>query len=127
MIMLDEPFAAWTPKPSSKSRTRSAACRAVQYRDLLTDHQFRETSRSPTAATSSARARLCYGNREQILHNPDVRKDYIGERFDIGHMLDRRGPRRQLPHHPASAIHATPNPEDDDEPPDLLGQIVTTT
>lgn len=51
---------------------------------------------------------FAYGNREQILNNPEVRRRYIGERFDVGHLLDRRRP-ASLPHpHPVEAPPSEP-------------------
>jgi len=39
---------------------------------------------------------FAWGNREQILNNPDVRRYYIGERFDIGHLLDKQPHRSSI-------------------------------
>ncbi len=33
---------------------------------------------------------FAYGDRESIINNADVRRYYIGERFDVGHLLDKR-------------------------------------
>ena len=95
MIMLDEPFAGIDPKTviEIQDQIRSLVER-YNIGILLTDHQFRETLEVTDRCYLIREGRVfAYGNREQILHNPDVRKHYIGERFDIGHMLDRRGPR----------------------------------
>ncbi len=106
------------PRPG-RADTTSASC--------LTDHQFRETLEVTDRCYVIREGRVfAYGNREQILNNPDVRRHYIGERFDVGHLLDRRGP-RALPPLSGEPIGAEPKAEDDDEPPDHLGQIVTTT
>jgi lipopolysaccharide export system ATP-binding protein len=35
---------------------------------------------------------FAYGDRMAILNNADVRRYYIGERFDVGHLLDGRQP-----------------------------------
>jgi len=59
----------------------------------LTDHQFRETLEVTDRCYVIREGRVfAYGNREQILANPDVRRYYIGERFDVGHLADRRRP-----------------------------------
>lgn len=98
LIMLDEPFAGIDPKTVAEIQD--------QIRDLaekhnigilLTDHQFRETLEVTDRCYLIREGRVfAYGNREQILNNPDVRRYYIGERFDAGHLLDKRQ-RRGLP------------------------------
>jgi lipopolysaccharide export system ATP-binding protein len=98
LIMLDEPFAGIDPKTVSEIQD--------QIRDLaekhnigilLTDHQFRETLEVTDRCYLIREGRVfAYGNREQILNNPDVRRYYIGERFDAGHLLDKTR-RRSLP------------------------------
>ncbi len=94
MIMLDEPFAGIDPKTVAEIQD--------QIRDLveryhigilLTDHQFRETLEVTDRCYLIREGKVfAYGDREQILNNPDVRKHYIGERFDVGHMLERKRP-----------------------------------
>ncbi|MGO9466928.1 MAG: LPS export ABC transporter ATP-binding protein [Isosphaeraceae bacterium] len=128
MIMLDEPFAGIDPKTVIEIQDQiRGLVERYNIGILLTDHQFRETLEVTDRCYLIREGRVfAYGNREEILHNPDVRKHYIGERFDIGHMLDRRGP-RALPPLSGEPIHSEPNPQDGDEPPDHLGQIVTTT
>ena len=60
---------------------------------LLTDHQFRETLEVTDRCYLIREGRVfVYGNREEILNNPEVRRHYIGERFDVGHLLDKRRP-----------------------------------
>ena len=98
--MLDEPFAGIDPKTVAEIQD--------QIRDLverynigilLTDHQFRETLEVTDRCYLIREGRVfAYGNREQILNNPDVRRHYIGERFDVGHLLERRRP-VSLSHH----------------------------
>ena len=100
LIMLDEPFAGIDPKTVAEIQD--------QIRDLverynigilLTDHQFRETLEVTDRSYLIREGRVfAYGNREQILNNPDVRRHYIGERFDVGHLLERRRP-VSLSHH----------------------------
>ena len=93
---------------------------------LLTDHQFRETLEVTDRCYLIREGRVfAYGNREQILNNADVRRHYIGERFDVGHLLDRRRP-VSLPH-----VAITDGTEPNSEAPgkllpDLMNQLVTT-
>ena len=104
LIMLDEPFAGIDPKTVAEIQD--------QIRDLverynigilLTDHQFRETLEVTDRCYLIREGRVfAYGNREQILNNPDVRRHYIGERFDVGHLLERRRP-VSLSHHAGPA------------------------
>ena len=99
MIMLDEPFAGIDPKTVAEIQDQIRAL-VEQYNIgiLLTDHQFRETLEVTDRCYVISEGRVfAYGNREQILNNPDVRRRYIGERFDVGHLLDRRRP-ASLPH-----------------------------
>ena len=70
---------------------------------------------------------FAYGNREQILQNPDVRRHYIGERFDVGHLLDRRRP-VSLPHVSLadSPPHAPEESADTTPSAALTSHLVTT-
>ncbi len=102
MIMLDEPFAGIDPKTVAEIQD--------QIRDLverynmgilLTDHQFRETLEVTDRCYLIREGRVfAYGNRQQIINNPDVRQHYIGERFDMGHLAN--------PPKPASLSHRQP-------------------
>jgi lipopolysaccharide export system ATP-binding protein len=127
MIMLDEPFAGIDPKTVTEIQDQIRAL-VEQYNIgiLLTDHQFRETLEVTDRCYLIREGRVfAYGNREQILQNPDVRRHYIGERFDVGHLLDRRRP-VSLPH-VSIAESAEPVTEHPGEPAlDLIGQFVTT-
>ena len=99
LIMLDEPFAGIDPKTVLEIQDQIRAL-VEQYNIgiLLTDHQFRETLEVTDRCYLIREGRVfAYGNREQILQNPDVRRHYIGERFDVGHLLDRRRP-TAIPH-----------------------------
>ena len=99
MIMLDEPFAGIDPKTVAEIQDQIRAL-VEQYNIgiLLTDHQFRETLEVTDRCYVISEGRVfAYGNREQILNNAEVRRRYIGERFDVGHLLDRRRP-ASLPH-----------------------------
>jgi lipopolysaccharide export system ATP-binding protein len=94
MIMLDEPFAGIDPKTVAEIQDQIRAL-VEQYNIgiLLTDHQFRETLEVTDRCYVISEGRVfAYGNREQILSDAEVRRRYIGERFDVGHLLDRRRP-----------------------------------
>jgi lipopolysaccharide export system ATP-binding protein len=94
LIMLDEPFAGIDPKTVGEIQE--------QIRDLvdtynigilLTDHQFRETLEVTDRCYVVREGRVfAYGDREAILNNADVRRYYIGERFDGGHLVDKQRP-----------------------------------
>ena len=91
LMMLDEPFAGIDPKTVSEIQD---AIRDLAERHnlgiLLTDHQFRETLEVTDRCYLIREGRVfAHGNRQDILNNPDVRRYYIGERFDVGHLLDR--------------------------------------
>ncbi|WP_165063751.1 LPS export ABC transporter ATP-binding protein [Paludisphaera rhizosphaerae] len=102
LIMLDEPFAGIDPKTVGEIQE--------QIRDLvdtfhigilLTDHQFRETLEVTDRCYVIREGRVfAYGDREQILNNAEVRRHYIGERFDGGHLLSDS-------HKPMSSIART--------------------
>lgn len=129
MIMLDEPFAGIDPKTVIEIQDQiRGLVERYNIGILLTDHQFRETLEVTDRCYLIREGRVfAYGNREQILRNPDVRKHYIGERFDVGHMLDRHGPRALPPSFGDSISTADANPrDDDDEPPDPVAQFVST-
>jgi lipopolysaccharide export system ATP-binding protein len=131
MIMLDEPFAGIDPKTVAEiqDQIRDLAER-YNIGILLTDHQFRETLEVTDRCYLIREGRVfAYGNREQILKNPDVRRHYIGERFDVGHLLDRRRP-ASLSYPAATSADSPPLGELATEtqalPPALLGPLVTT-
>jgi len=128
MIMLDEPFAGIDPKTVTEIQDQIRAL-VEQYNIgiLLTDHQFRETLEVTDRCYLIREGRVfAYGNREQILRNPDVRRHYIGERFDVGHLLDRRRP-ASLAHATAGAESTEPGRVDAGDPsPEALSQFVST-
>src|SRR5436305_12396116 len=109
LIMLDEPFAGIDPKTVAEIQDQIRNLVEVHNLGiLLTDHQFRETLEVTDRCYVIREGRVfAYGNREQILNNADVRRYYIGERFDVGHLLDGRH-RHGLPDHdPTSATGTT--------------------
>src|SRR4051795_4408293 len=107
LILLDEPFAGIDPKTVAEIQDQIRNLVEVHNLGiLLTDHQFRETLEVTDRCYVIREGQVfAYGNREQILNNPDVRRYYIGERFDVGHLLDGRQPHAlpgqgQPPGHP---------------------------
>ncbi len=94
LILLDEPFAGIDPKTVSEIQDQIRGLgRDYNIGILLTDHQFRETLEVTDRCYLIREGRVfAYGNREDILNNPDVRRHYIGERFDVGHLLEKRRP-----------------------------------
>ncbi len=106
LIMLDEPFAGIDPKTVAEIQDQiRALVETYNIGILLTDHQFRETLEVTDRCYLIREGRVfAYGSREDILNNPDVRRHYIGERFDVGHLLEKRRPNaitqanRQEPH-----------------------------
>ena len=127
MIMLDEPFAGIDPKTVTEIQDQIRAL-VEQYNIgiLLTDHQFRETLEVTDRCYLIREGRVfAYGNREQILRNADVRRHYIGERFDVGHLLDRRRP-VAIPHSAPADSGELLADDADDSSSSLMGQYITT-
>jgi lipopolysaccharide export system ATP-binding protein len=92
LIMLDEPFAGIDPKTVAEIQDQiRSLVETYNIGILLTDHNIRETlqvtDRSYVIRDGMV---FAYGNPEQILNNADVRRHYIGDRFDVGHLLDQR-------------------------------------
>ncbi len=100
LILLDEPFAGIDPKTVGEIQDQIR--NLAEQHDLgilLTDHQFRETLEVADRTYVIREGRVfAYGDRESIINNADVRRYYIGERFDVGHLLDKRH-RHELPAH----------------------------
>jgi lipopolysaccharide export system ATP-binding protein len=94
LIMLDEPFAGIDPKTVAEIQDQiRALVETYNIGILLTDHQFRETLEVTDRCYLIREGRVfAYGNREEILNNAEVRRHYIGERFDVGHLLELRRP-----------------------------------
>jgi lipopolysaccharide export system ATP-binding protein len=96
LIMLDEPFAGIDPKTVNEIQD-SIRELAVTFNlgILLTDHNFRETIEVTDRSYLIREGQVfAYGTPREVLLNPDVRRYYLGERFDAGHLLDqiqRRG------------------------------------
>jgi lipopolysaccharide export system ATP-binding protein len=85
----------------------------------LTDHQFRETLEVTDRCYVIREGRVfAYGNREEILNNAEVRRHYIGERFDGGHLLEKQRPVMSLGKSQNALPSAEPIPQhDEDEAP----------
>jgi lipopolysaccharide export system ATP-binding protein len=108
LILLDEPFAGIDPKTVGEIQDQIR--NLAEEHDLgilLTDHQFRETLEVTDRTYVIREGRVfAYGDREAIINNADVRRYYIGERFDVGHLLDKRH-RHELPGHDQSTSTGT--------------------
>src|SRR3954447_9168499 len=98
LILLDEPFAGIDPKTVGEIQDAIRDLAEVHNLGiLLTDHQFRETLEVTDRTYVIREGQVfAYGDREDIINNADVRRYYIGERFDVGHLLDKRH-RHELP------------------------------
>jgi lipopolysaccharide export system ATP-binding protein len=112
LIMLDEPFAGIDPKTVAEIQDAIRDLATThQLGILLTDHQFRETLEvTDRCFLIRAGEVFASGDRSVILANPDVRKYYIGERFDVGHLLDLP-PHRGAPGLGAAAKGIAAGPE----------------
>ena len=120
LIMLDEPFAGIDPKTVGEIQDAIRSLAAEHGLGILmTDHQFRETLEVTDRCYVIREGRVfAHGNRQEILANPDIRRYYIGERFDVGHLLD--GPKRTpLPGH-ATPTEVVIDSEDDGPLPERL-------
>lgn len=94
LIMLDEPFAGIDPK-TVKEIQGSIRELAEKFNIgiLLTDHEFRETLEVTDHNYLIYEGRVvAQGNRVEFLENPDVRRYYLGERADVGHLLEEHAP-----------------------------------
>jgi lipopolysaccharide export system ATP-binding protein len=121
LIMLDEPFAGIDPKTVNEIQDaiRDLAVR-FNLGILLTDHNFRETIEVTDRSYLIREGRVfAYGTPGEILVNPDVRRYYLGDRYDAGHLLDQIQ-RRNL--HLGDA--SQPPPEVVIEPIDIEGGFI---
>jgi lipopolysaccharide export system ATP-binding protein len=99
LIMLDEPFAGIDPKTviEIQDQIRNLASE-FNLGILLTDHNFRETIEVTDRSYLIREGRVfAYGTPAEVLLNPDVRRYYLGDRFDAGHLLEQIQ-RRSLHH-----------------------------
>jgi lipopolysaccharide export system ATP-binding protein len=96
LIMLDEPFAGIDPKTVNEIQDAiRELAKDFGLGILLTDHNFRETIEVTDRSYLIREGRVfASGTPGEILLNPDVRRYYLGDRFDTGHLLEqiqRRG------------------------------------
>ena len=119
LIMLDEPFAAIDPITVSEIQdvVRDLA-RVHQIGILLTDHNVDQVLAVADRCFLIFEGRVLYsGTSDQIRHSPEARRHYLGDRFDLGHALDRPQPHalggsdRRVPSNPEVIIDDV-----DDEP-----------
>jgi lipopolysaccharide export system ATP-binding protein len=99
LIMLDEPFAGIDPKTVNEIQDQIRNL-AVEFNlgILLTDHNFRETIEVTDRSYLIREGRVfASGTPAEVLLNPDVRRFYLGDRFDAGHLLEQIQ-RRSLHH-----------------------------
>ncbi len=94
LMMLDEPFAGIDPKTVGEIQDAIKALANVHGLGvLITDHNIRETLGVTDRSYVIAEGRVfAEGVPKEILENPDVRRIYLGDRFDAGHLLDEQGP-----------------------------------
>src|SRR4051795_3045073 len=99
LIMLDEPFAGIDPKTVNEIQDQIRNL-AIEFNlgILLTDHNFRETIEVTDRSYLIREGKVfASGTPSEVLLNPDVRRYYLGERFDAGHLLEQIQ-RRSLQH-----------------------------
>ena len=125
LIMLDEPFAGIDPKTVAEIQDQiRSLVETYNIGILLTDHQFRETIQVTDRTYVIREGRVfAYGDKEQIINNAEVREHYIGERFDVGHMLDKRHVHSIGEAHRGDALAAPSYPQADDVD-DLLAEAL---
>jgi len=84
ILMLDEPFAGVDPIAVEGIKTVVTELRAKGYGILITDHNVRETLSVVDRAYLLAEGRvLCAGTQEFIVNDPDARRIYLGESFNM--------------------------------------------
>jgi lipopolysaccharide export system ATP-binding protein len=129
LIMLDEPFAGIDPKTVAEIQDQiRALVETYNIGILLTDHQFRETLEVTDRCYLIREGRVfAYGNREQIINNPEVRRHYIGERFDVGHLLEKHRPVAIAQAAARAETQETTTPTKPRELPDMSSQQIATT
>jgi lipopolysaccharide export system ATP-binding protein len=96
LIMLDEPFAGIDPiTVGGIQQEIKALAKQHGLGILLTDHNVRETLEVTDRAYIINEGQvIVHGPADTILSNELVRKIYLGDRFDAGHLLDHTGPHR---------------------------------
>ncbi|WP_199756676.1 LPS export ABC transporter ATP-binding protein [Tautonia sociabilis] len=114
LIMLDEPFAGIDPKTVKEIQVSiRELAEAFNIGILLTDHEYRETLEVTDYNYLIYQGRVvARGNRVEFLENPDVRRYYLGERTDVGHLLERPPhvpPSRAVGQAPESSLTTSPS------------------
>ncbi|HEV3122034.1 MAG TPA: LPS export ABC transporter ATP-binding protein [Isosphaeraceae bacterium] len=129
LILLDEPFAGIDPKTVIEIQD---AIRALAQKHkigiLLTDHNFRETLEVTDRSYMIREGKVfASGTPTELVQNPDVKRYYLGERFDTGHLLEKIHPHGL----PAASEPAPPQElvieHVDEEPPPGTTVIITAT
>ncbi len=83
-LLLDEPFAGVDPIAVEDIQTIIAKLRDKGIGILITDHNVRDTlSICDRAYLMSAGEIFVHGNPDEIIHNPDARRLYLGESFSM--------------------------------------------
>ncbi|MHB1566487.1 MAG: LPS export ABC transporter ATP-binding protein [Acidiferrobacter sp.] len=83
-MLLDEPFAGVDPISVIDIQQHIAHLRKLGIGVLITDHNVRETLRiCDRAYIISDGHVLTAGHPQEVLHNPDVRRVYLGEDFHL--------------------------------------------
>ncbi len=117
LIMLDEPFAGIDPKTVKEIQgSIRELAETFNIGILLTDHEYRETLEVTDRNYLIYEGRvIAEGNRHEFLSNPDVKLYYLGERTDVGHLLDKppHKPRRTVEIESSSG-HAIPTNQNPD-------------
>ena len=114
LIMLDEPFAGIDPKTVAEIQDQIRnLVHTFNIGILLTDHNIRETLEVTERSYLIHEGRVfAYGNPQQIATNPDARRIYLGDRFDFGHLLDKKAPHPTVgaPNAPPEGLPVAPLP-----------------
>jgi lipopolysaccharide export system ATP-binding protein len=83
-LLLDEPFAAIDPISVSEVQKIVVGLRARGIGIIITDHNVRETLRIVDRAYLIHQGRvLVSGSSEDLINDPQARKFYLGENFDL--------------------------------------------
>ena len=84
LILLDEPFSGVDPIAVSEIQQIILKLTERGIGILLTDHNVRETLNTTDRSYIILDGRIiAHGDREQLLADPNARKYYLGERFEM--------------------------------------------
>ena len=85
LILLDEPFSGVDPIAVEEIQEILSGLKAKGIAILLTDHNVRETLHSTDRAYILAQGKvLAEGAAQDLVEDPQVRKVYLGKRFELG-------------------------------------------